>query len=478
MYVRLGLWDLAAADFSQAFELQQPNTSARWWWNALFRAYLGDTDGYRKVCAAMLQHSTRHPATPLGFDQVRALCLNPQQEVNITRLVELADAMATANPNNSIFLYLQGLVAYRAGLHELAVARCQESLQSESHDFPKELNYPILAVALHELRQNDQAKAALDQAESALERWTQQRCSVNSDSWVTTLGASDAWPISPFDWLEFETFLRQAYTALDVAPADAPRLELLRARALAGLRRPDAAQLAYAKALERMPDDLQVQLEAHRHAAYYHAGRKEFQQAAAEFARAGQLRPDDCRLAGFCALTQLAAGDIDAYRATCADMMRRFGDTRDKSVAHEIVEVCTLRPDALADMSRLLPLAELASTSYLGSIRVLGAARYRAGQPSAAVQCFDKASALSPPRPLALAFQAMAHQSLGDMAKARECLADATRWVEQANQPDPSDLSNNSPSWGGWYEKVNVPIVLSEASALIERPLRTSKMTE
>jgi hypothetical protein len=64
----------------------------------------------------------------------------------------------------------------------------------------------------------------------------------------------------------------------------------------------------------------------------------------------------------------------------------------------------------------------------------------------------------------------MAHQSLGDMAKAHECLADATRWVELANQPDPNDLSNNSPSWGGWYERVNVPIVLSEALALIERP--------
>ena len=178
---------------------------------------------------------------------------------------------------------------------------------------------------------------------------------------------------------------------------------------------------------------------------------------------ASQLRPDDCRLLGFCALTQLAAGDVDRYRATCVDMMRRFGDTHDNAIAHELVEVCTLRADALPDMSRLLGLAQLASTSYPDSIRVLGAAYYRAGQYSEAMQCFEKAAKLNPLRPWGLAFLAMAHQSLGQTDQAHQCLAKATHWLELAKAPAPHDLANDAPKWGGWYEKVNVPIVLAEA---------------
>ena len=230
VYVRLGLWDLAAEDFSRAFELQRPNTAARWWWNALFRAHRGDIEGYQKICAEMQQRFSGNPAAPLGFDQIRALCLDPQAEVNVERLLELADAMATANPGDSKFLYLQAVVAHRAGLQAQAVARCRESLAAEPLAFPRELNYPVLALALKELGKDNEAKVAIDHADDALRSWTDWRCKLKSESWVTSLGANDDWPISPWDWLEYEIYLRQAYAALGVPPAVDPRWMLLRAR--------------------------------------------------------------------------------------------------------------------------------------------------------------------------------------------------------------------------------------------------------
>ena len=36
LYVRLGLWDLAAHDLEQAFRLQRPNFPRRWLWTAFY----------------------------------------------------------------------------------------------------------------------------------------------------------------------------------------------------------------------------------------------------------------------------------------------------------------------------------------------------------------------------------------------------------------------------------------------------------
>ena len=62
----------------------------------------------------------------------------------------------------------------------------------------------------------------------------------------------------------------------------------------------------------------------------------------------------------------------------------------------------------------------------------------------------------------------MAQFRLGHGEDARRILDSAPQWIEQANDPDPNDLSGASPAWGGWYERVELPLVVSEARALIE----------
>src|SRR5262249_38087907 len=53
LYARLGLWDLAAADFAQESALREPEATTRWYHHALLRLHVGDADGYHKVCRRM-----------------------------------------------------------------------------------------------------------------------------------------------------------------------------------------------------------------------------------------------------------------------------------------------------------------------------------------------------------------------------------------------------------------------------------------
>ncbi len=127
-----------------------------------------------------------------------------------------------------------------------------------------------------------------------------------------------------------------------------------------------------------------------------------------------------------------------------------------------------MRPKSLADAGTLVALAERAKATYFGSVRVLGTAYYRAGRYREAIECFQQAGRTSPLKPWDLAFFAMAQFRLGRGEDARRILDSARQWIERANHPDPNDLNGANPAWGGWYECVDVPLVVSEAQALID----------
>ena len=70
-YMQFFCWDEAAADFAKGFELQPPADANLWLQHAWLRLYVGDQDGYRRVCAAMLDkfEQTTDPATELAIAQ-------------------------------------------------------------------------------------------------------------------------------------------------------------------------------------------------------------------------------------------------------------------------------------------------------------------------------------------------------------------------------------------------------------------------
>jgi len=467
LYLRLGLWELAAKDMAQSFSLQKPSKFYRWWWNALLCFYTDDTAGYQEICS--LLHDRDWLTGPFAFQLVRTVSLDPHNSRNGQAMVDLAQRITQSDPNEGAHWYLQALAQLRAGHPAEAVMCCQKSLDAASSHVRPEANYPILAIAHQALGQTDEARKALDRAQSYLDDWTQFRCGSGTDAWIDSLGAAALWPVTSWDWMEFEVYLREARGALGLDPTEKdPRWVLLRARSLAGLRRFEAADVEYTAALRLLPDDSQVRLEAHRNRAYYHATRNESAPAAKEFGKASDLRPDDARLLGFEALMYLAAGEVEAYRGSCREIIARFGDTSDGHVAHAIIDACVLHPESLSDMGSLESVGRLAAKNYLGGVRVLGAAHYRAGRFNEAVACYEESARFRGLNSWDLAFVAMAHFRQGNIEAATRALEAADHWVHAANNPTSNDPTVDQPTWGGWYEKVQVPIVMREARSLVQ----------
>ena len=230
LYVRLGLWDLADRDVRRAFELQPPRLPERWWWNALLRLHEGDVAGYRQVCSQFRERQSQNRSADFAYYLIFALGLSPANQDSAAKLIELADELVPIIPNPSAACHIQGLALLRAGQARGAIERCRQSLATDANGFCRELNYPVLALAYHQLGEDSQARAAFDQAVQAMRQWTSQRCDPGTDSWVSTFGATGVWPVSTWDWLQCEILVREARTALGLDPIDEdPRGLLLQA---------------------------------------------------------------------------------------------------------------------------------------------------------------------------------------------------------------------------------------------------------
>jgi WD40 repeat protein/serine/threonine protein kinase len=236
-------------------------------------------------------------------------------------------------------------------------------------------------------------------------------------------------------------------------------------------------------------------------------------EARAELARRTQLIADkpglnppheEARVWYLLALTQLADGQTEAYRQTCAEVLRRYGRptgetqlrlalaaTPDNvaglfSVAaaqgHGLdhfawsgtmtAHTCALQPGAVADPTVLLPLAG-DDESLRG--RVL----CRAGKPADAVRLFQavvaryRASRQQPPVE-ALLYLAIAEKAQGRTEAARQALNEATQWLDrQANLGPTSDPVIVNPSLtnadaGQWFQRLERQLLRREAEAMLK----------
>jgi serine/threonine protein kinase/Flp pilus assembly protein TadD len=465
LYTRLGLWDLAAADCAREMELREPDTS--WYRHALLRSYVGDAEGYHQACRRM---RVRFRGTTNRFfagDAVRAGVLAPDADADPDQLVELAQNIVASDPGHVWYLYVLGIAHYRAGRYEEAVRWLRESLTGDPGWAARGINYPLLAMAHHRQGQAAEARQALDEAGRAIDQWTRERYHSGGD-WVTHLGAEAVWPIPWWDWLECQLYYREAKVLIDGAPpVDDPRLHVLRARAFAGLRWSERAAQEYDAALKLNPRDPQVRLEAHRNRGYWCTGLRQWGEAAAEFAKASELQPDDSHLRCFQAVAHFAAEDADSYRQTCAAMLVRFEKTEDRQTAGNVLLACVLKEDTLPAMARLLPLTRVADRTWHWGTWVRGAALYRAGRYEESVRCFEMAAKTYRSRAWEWCFLCMAHQRLGHGDEARHCLAEAARWIDEANRHEGDDLSATRPAWGDWHDPVVSELLFREAEALL-----------
>ena len=321
-------------------------------------------------------------------------------------------------------------------------------------------------MTYHRLGRDADARRALDDAERAIEDWTGQICQSNNGNWPVNEGVGN-WPVRWWDWLECRLFSREAKLLIDgLPPPEDPRLHVIRARAFAGLRRTGMAIDEYDAAIAGLPDDSQLQFERCRAGGYYY-GYRDWPRAAREFAEARRLMPDQSHIWNFEAISHLGAGDPQAYKQLCAEMLDRFAATQDPRSAQNIVFACVLAPQAVPDPAQLIPVARVAARLHHGNSRVIGAACCRAGQYDEAVHHLEESARLNLPRTWEWCFLAMAHHHLGHTAEAQRCLQSAARWSAEADRTTPVNVRHGLLDWGGFTERFEFPLLYAEAAALI-----------
>jgi WD40 repeat protein/tetratricopeptide (TPR) repeat protein len=187
----------------------------------------------------------------------------------------------------------------------------------------------------------------------------------------------------------------------------------------------------------------------------------QWEAALTDFAESVALQPDNVDSWYRQAVAQLGAGRHDAYRATCAAMLRRF--PTGKSTVR-VLDACVPAPGA-ADRAALAAQAERGGLGD-GDERLRGAVRYRIGRSSQAVRCFEEAMAKGQMlRAWDYLFLAMAHHDQGNREKARAALARAAAWIDEAERrekPGPGERR-----WRHWRERVEVEALRREAEALL-----------
>jgi serine/threonine protein kinase/lipoprotein NlpI len=466
LYTRLGLWDLAAADYAGEMELHQPEITLRWYQHALLRRAVGDEEGCRRAGRAMRERFAGTLEGRFLEETLRASLLVPDPAANLSELIELAREAATSR--NGSMPYVLGIACLRAGGYD-EVVRLLQQWAAEPHWAIRFLSYPVLAMAHHHLGHETEARQALAEAAHILDRWTQERFVGQGGNWEIHPRGDVVWPAPWWDYLECQLFYAEARRLIDGAPPpDDPRLHVLRARAFTGLDWKEPAASEFDVALRLSPHDPQIRVEAHHNRGMLCIQHRRWRDAAAEFAKAAELRPDDACLWRFRAVAHLADGDLDAHRQTCTAMLERFGRTDDAFAAGNLLLACVLRQGAVPDMERLLPLTPVSDGLWHWGAGVRGAALYRAGRYEECVRSFETAAKNYRPRAWDWCFRAMASHRLGHADQARRCLSEARRWIDAANQHTEDDPTGTQPVWGAWHETVVYPRLMREAEELMK----------
>ena len=188
------------------------------------------------------------------------------------------------------------------------------------------------------------------------------------------------------------------------------------------------------------------------------ASEKRWPEVVTAYARAARLASDEIRLLYFIAMAQMAAGDLEAHRQTCNDMLDRFGKEPTAETAAWILSA------ALAD--NRLDSAELIRTAKAtGDPKSLAHALCRAGQYEESLKAFPPGMIEFTGRALDWLFIAIAQHGAGKPDDARESLKKARKWIGIANGKP--ERPGNPDAWNGWWERVEVSVLLAEVENLL-----------
>jgi WD40 repeat protein/tRNA A-37 threonylcarbamoyl transferase component Bud32/Flp pilus assembly protein TadD len=163
----LGQWDEAAKLLGRV--LEAPNASPQVWQkSALVRLQLGDREGYRRACAAMM---ARFGSSKLASDQQKVAwgcALGPEALPDLTPTVKLARQAVTASKDANTRSTL-GAILYRAGKHPEAITELNEAIKLSGKGGTY-ADFLFLTMAHYWLNQPDEARQWLGKAVQALDK--------------------------------------------------------------------------------------------------------------------------------------------------------------------------------------------------------------------------------------------------------------------------------------------------------------------
>jgi serine/threonine protein kinase/WD40 repeat protein/tetratricopeptide (TPR) repeat protein len=269
---------------------------------------------------------------------------------------------------------------------------------------------------------------------------------------------------------------REALLELDRAEGNAPgdrtlraAIFLDRAAAFTRLGRAEAASADLARALELDPKPT-LRPEALAALGDAAAENRDWSKAAAYFARAKELSPDNWQSWHAYLLLCLQREDGVGYQKGCAELLRRFGQTDNAVLANNTAWFCALGRDAVRDRSVPVGLAQKAvgKARHWVHLSTLGTVLYRAGNYDQAVEHLNAAMKENPSGGTAWDWVAlaMAHHRLGHKDEARRWLAKAAAFVGELRQgklPEPGGTGQPL----RWQERLELDLLLREAEALI-----------
>jgi tetratricopeptide (TPR) repeat protein/tRNA A-37 threonylcarbamoyl transferase component Bud32 len=287
-YKQFFLWEEAAGDFAKGFDLQPSGDPMLWQSHAALLLYLGDEDGYRRVCPRMVERFGQ-ATDPKTVDAiVRTCALGPNTLADWSRLAQLAEKAVADNPDAP--LYLSDLVAVllRSGQPEAAARRYEAFMQRHQQNQGLELDLfgqCMLALAYEQIGKRDKANEKAKYVQTVLD-------GQYAILWQYGLDTPPTMYISLYDPLVCVLRREVRKQVQGAGPEEALVHWLARSRGHAVLKQWEQAAAEAERAIASRPDDYQLRTERGR----LSVGQKRWEQAVADFAEAIRQHSNDARV--------------------------------------------------------------------------------------------------------------------------------------------------------------------------------------
>jgi WD40 repeat protein len=160
-------WQQAVDDYARGIEL---GAVRPWPWlqQTWLRLMLGDRDGYRRACAALLKRFGQTEETKLAGEIARLCALAPAAAAELEQPIRLAEKAVAAEPGTAGYRRLLAALYYRAGRFAAALQCFEEAARVDKGQGTPE-DWLMLAMTHRALGQDGQARAWLGKAVKGVE---------------------------------------------------------------------------------------------------------------------------------------------------------------------------------------------------------------------------------------------------------------------------------------------------------------------